>query len=265
MGSGDDRWAAGSTYEAFLGRWSRQLAPMFVSWLSVPAHSHWLDIGCGTGALTDAICKTADPSSVLGCDPSEPFVRFAQEHNSDERTSFVVAGVGSLPVHPDGYGSITSSFVLNFIPEPESALEEMRRIAARDGLISACVWDYADRMDYLRYFWKAAARIDSKARELDEGRRFPSCRQAALVEMFSRVGLRGVCCEPIEITIAFDGFNDYWRPFLGGTGPAPSYVASLEENQRTALASGLDQILPKRPDGTIALVARAWGVRGHAD
>jgi SAM-dependent methyltransferase len=264
MGDTSDRWAAGSTYEDFMGRWSRQLAPKFVSWLPVPAGTRWLDVGCGTGALTDAICKTADPASVLGCDPSEPFVRYAREHYSDERASFLIAGTGALPTRPGGFGSVTSSLALNFFPEPESAIEEMCRIAGSGGTVSACVWDYAGRMDFLRCFWDVASSVDPNAHQLDEGKRFPICRPEALHELFRRAGLRDVCCDPIEIDTEFADFKEYWQPFLGGTGPAPSYVASLEEEVRTALASELDRALPKRADGTIALVARAWAVRGTA-
>jgi SAM-dependent methyltransferase len=262
MRNATDRWAAGSTYEDFMGRWSRHLAPKFVSWLQVPAGAHWLDVGCGTGALTNAICKIADPVSVVGCDPSQHFVAYAREHHSDERASFVIGGAGSLPTRPGGFGSVTSSLALNFFPEPASSIEEMHSVAISGGSVSACVWDYAGRMDFLRYFWDVASRIDPMARELDEGKRFPICSPNALDELFRSAGLRDVRCDPIEITTEFSNFDEYWRPFLGGTGPAPSYVASLKKKRCAALADELDRALPRRPDGTIALIARAWAVRG---
>ena len=92
-----DRWEAGSTYEGFMGRWSRPLAPLFVSWLQVPGNAHWLDVRCGTGAVTDAVCRGADPASVLGCDPAEPFIAYARGHTRHSRAPFAVAGSGSLP------------------------------------------------------------------------------------------------------------------------------------------------------------------------
>ncbi len=114
-----------------MGRWSRQLAPRFVSWLRVPGDVHWLDVGCGTGALTNAICGNADPASVVGCDPVEPFIEYARQHSQDVRASFAVAGTGSLPNRVDGYGSVTSLFALNFFPDPKAAIDEMRSLAAR--------------------------------------------------------------------------------------------------------------------------------------
>ena len=259
-----DRWVAGSTYETFMGRWSRQLAPQFVSWLRIPGGVHWLDVGCGTGALTNAICRHAHPASVLGCDAAEPFIEYARRHSQDIRASFVVAGVGGLPSRADGYGSVTSLLALNFFPDSAAAIHEMRALTAAQGTVSACVWDYGGRMGFLRCFWDAAAAMDSTARELDEGKRFPLCRPDALVDLFRAGGLGDVRCEPLEIPTQFASFNDYWQPLLGGTGPAPSYVAALDADRRTALARKLEQTLPRGPGGTIALTARAWAVRGTA-
>jgi SAM-dependent methyltransferase len=257
-----DQWSAGSTYEDFMGRWSRRLALPFVSWLRIPRGVHWLDVGCGTGVLAQAISSHADPASVVGCDPANPFVEFALAHNRDARVSFVASGVGSLPRRPGGYGSVTSLLAFNFFPDPEAAVHEMRSIAAPQGTVSACVWDYSDGMQFLRLFWDAAAAVDSAAQKLDEGRRFPLCRRDALTELFRGSGLGNVRCEPIEIRTAFTSFDDYWRPLLGGTGPAPSYVAALDADRRAILARKLEETLPSGLDGTIALTARAWAVRG---
>lgn len=259
-----DQWAGGSIYEAFMGRWSRRLAPRFVSWLDIQSGAHWLDVGCGTGALTSAICGYADPASVLGCDPAEPFIEYARRHSSDPRISFVVAGAGSLPDRVNGFESVTSLLALNFFPDPEAAIREMRSIAAPQGVVSACVWDYADGMEFLRRFWDAAAALDPTARTLDEGTRFPLCHVDALVGLFRAGGLVDVRCEPIEIPTEFAHFEDYWRPFLGGTGPAPSYLASLDMDRGATLAQRLEQTLPRGPEGSITLTARAWAVRGSA-
>ncbi len=248
-----------------MGRWSRQLAPRFVSWLGIPGGVHWLDVGCGTGALTNAICSLADPASVLGCDPAEPFIGYARQHSRNVRASFVVAGAGGLPHRADGYGSATSLLALNFFPDAGAGVREMRSLTAPGGTVSACVWDYGGRMECLRVFWDAAAAIDSTARALDEGVRFPLCRPDALADLFRTAGLHEVRCEPLEVRTEFAGFDDYWRPLLGGTGPAPSYVASLDADRRATLAGKLETALPRTPAGTIVLPARAWAVRGMVD
>jgi len=260
-----DQWAAGSSYEDFMGRWSRRLATEFVSWLRIPGGVHWLDVGCGTGALADAVCSHADPASVVGCDPATPFIEYAREHSRDARQSFVIAGVGSLPRRPGGYGSVTSLLALNFLPDAEEAVHELRSVAAPRATVSACVWDYGDGMLFLRHFWDAAASQDPAASALGEGNRFPRCRRDALTALFRDSGLSDVRCEPIEILTGFVSFDDYWRPFLGGTGPAPSYVASLGADGRAILERKLKEKLRQGPDGTITLTARAWAVRGTVD
>lgn len=257
-----DRWDAASTYEDFMGRWSRRLATRFLAWLQIAPGAHWLDVGCGTGALTNAIASEAAPESVVGCDPAAPFIEFARAHANSSRVSFVVAGVGSLPQRPGGFDSVTSLLAFNFFPDPAAALRELRSVAAKHGTVSACVWDYAGRMEFLRYFWDAAVALDPAAEILDEGRRFPVCHPDVLSKLFRTGGLLDVRNEAIEIATTFNSFADYWQPFLGGTGPAPSYVASLPADGRERLAHSLEARLPRGADGSIALTARAWAVRG---
>jgi hypothetical protein len=151
---------------------------------------------------------------------------------------------------------------LNFFPDVEGAMNEMRSVAEPQSTVSACVWDYSEGMLFLRRFWEAAASLDPAASALDEGNRFPLCRRDALTALFRGSGLRDVRCEPIEIDTTFVSFDDYWRPFLGGTGPAPSYVASLSAGRRATLARKLEETLRRGPDGAITLTARAWAVRG---
>ncbi len=143
-----------------------------------------------------------------------------------------------------------------------SAIAEQRSLTSVDGIVSACVWDYAGGMEFLRRFWDASIDEDPGTREFDEGRRFPVCSPEALVNLFCKAGMGDVTCEPLETPTVFRNFDDYWQPFLGGTGPAPSYVASLDADRRRALAAKLEQTLPRRPDGVIALTGLAWAVRG---
>ena len=124
------------------------------------------------------------------------------------------------------------------------------------------VWDYASRMEFLRFFWDEAVALDPSAREMDEGVRFPVCRRDALESIFRDAGMRAVKSDAVVIPTRFESFSDYWRPFLGRTGPAPSYVASLSEEKRNELRGRLERRLASRPEGVIDLVARAWAVRG---
>jgi SAM-dependent methyltransferase len=260
-----DRWMAGSTYEDFMGRWSRQLASRFVAWLALPEGLDWLDVGCGTGALTRAILERAAPATVVGCDPAAPFIEYARAHLEEDRVSFLVAGAGALPRRASGYGAVASSLALNFMPDPATAVSEMRSLCSTGGTVAASVWDYGGGMEFLRRFWDAAVALDPSAQSLDEGKRFPLCRREPLESLFGAGGLAAVRCVPIDVPTRFAGFDDYWRPLLGGTGPAPSYVASLDPERRSILEAKLRTTLPTGAGGAIELTARAWVARGTAE
>ena len=262
MNAPGDRWVTGDAYEAFMGRWSRPLARLFVEWLRPQPLADWLEVGCGTGALTSAICELCEPASVVACDPSEPFIEQARKNLPDARASFVVAGAEALPRRNGGFDAMVSGLVLNFLPDPAAAVASVRDRLRSGGTVAAYVWDYAEGMQFLRYFWEEAVASNARAAPLDEGQRFPLCRRPALASLFRGAGLAQVETDPLEIPTGFTTFDDYWTPFLRGTGPAPSYVASLDRSDRESLRERLRRRLHAGNDGRIQLRARAWAVRG---
>jgi SAM-dependent methyltransferase len=257
-----DVWASGSNYEPYVGRWSRLVARQFLAWLAIPADKKWLDVGCGTGALTQTILEMASPREVTGVDPSEGFVEFARAHTPDERATFVTGDARALPVEDSSYDAAVSGLVLNFVPQPAQGAAEMARATRLGGTAAAYVWDYADKMEMIRYFWDAAVALNPAAVELDEGPRFPLCNAHVLEELFRSAGLSGVEVRVIDAPTHFRDFDNYWSPFLGGQGPAPTYVMSLTEEKRAELRELIRARLPVEPDGSIRLIARAWAVRG---
>ena len=157
---------------------------------------------------------------------------------------------------------VVAGLVLNFVPDPVVALAEMRRVARPGGVIAAYVWDYAGKMELMRYFWDAAVALDPGALELDEGRRFPLAAPGPLRAAFEGAGLEAVDVRSIDVPTVFASFDDYWTPFLSGVGPAPGYVVGLDDRARSALRDRLQATLPIASDGSIHLIARAWAVRG---
>jgi SAM-dependent methyltransferase len=258
-----DTWAAGKLYEPYVGRWSRLVARDFLRWLDAPGGQDWLDVGCGTGGLSETILRQAQPRSVRGVDSSAGFVEHARAHVADARAAFEVGDAQSLPVASAQFDAAVSGLVLNFVPKSDRAVQEMTRAVRPGGTVALYVWDYAGKMELMRYFWDAAAALDPKAAELDEGRRFPICRPDRLAELFGDAGLREVEAQTIDVATVFRDFDDYWTPFLGAQGPAPGYAMSLDEERRGALRERLRAALPAARDGSIALVARAWAVRGR--
>lgn len=257
-----ESWKLGHSYEPYVGRWSRLVARRFVEWLGVAEGGRWIDVGCGTGALAETILALSRPTSILGVDASEGFVAFAREAIVDGRARFEVADARALPSEGSLYDVAVSGLVLNFISEPRDMLAEMARVVRPGGTVAVYVWDYAGEMQLMRRFWDAAAALDRDAAVLDEGRRFPICHPDALADAWRRCALDHVESRSIDVPTSFRDFDDYWQPFLGGQGPAPGYVASLDADRREALRERLRSTLPRTPEGRIELVARAWAVRG---
>jgi SAM-dependent methyltransferase len=257
-----DAWQVGSAYEAFVGRWSRRVAPDFIEWLALPGGLRWLDIGCGTGALSRAILDGAEPRALVGVDPSAGFLA-AAAHGLPPAVLLCRTGAEALPLSDASFDVVVSGLVLNFLPDLPRALAEMHRVLVPGGQLAAYVWDYAQGMALLRHFWAAATSLDPRAKALDEGVRFPLCRPPALLAALTTAGWRDVEVMPLDVATPFETFEACWTPFLGGQGPAPTYVASLTADARVELAAALRARLPIAADGSVPLTARAWAVRAR--
>jgi SAM-dependent methyltransferase len=255
-----------SAYDSFMGRWSKVVAREFLAWLAIPSGRRWLDVGCGTGILSAMILESASPGETQGVDPSEPSVAYAQSAIPDRRARFLVGDALALPHERENFDVVVSGLVLNQLPRPAEGIAEMIRVAKPGGVVAAYVWDFAEGMQMLRYFWDAAIELDPAAEALDQKSRFPLCHPERLRELFAGAGLADVQVRAIDAPAIFRDFDDYWTPFLGGRElRAPGYVISLDEEQRARLRERLRMRLPIRADGAIHLLARAWAVRGSPD
>ena len=257
-----DAWSAGDSYERYMGRWSRLVAAHFLDWLAAPADAAWLDLGCGTGALTQTILARAAPRSIVAIDQSADFVAHARAATSDAyvRMRFEVGDAQKIPLPDASVDVAASALVLNFVPDKIAALRELKRVVRPGGAISFYVWDYpGGGMGLMNAFWKAAIALDEKAVELGEGRRFPFCNPEGLTALCNEAGWPAVTVAPIEIETRFASFEDYWQPFTLGAGPAPGYCVSLAEDKRAALKQRLMQDVGGA--GPVSFTARAWAVR----
>lgn len=263
--SGSGLWASDDAYEKYMGRWSRRIAPRFLDWLAIAPEADWIDVGCGTGVVSSTILARCAPARVVGIDPSEAFLEAARAQIGDSRFR-CRQGSGEALSFADGEFSVAvSGLVLNFVGDKSKAVAEMSRVVSPGGSVALYVWDYAGHMQIMRHFFDAAAELDERAREFDDGTKAPICRPGPLANLFKETGLEDIEVQCLDIPAAFDGFDDYWMPFLGGTGSAPRYCASLAPDAQARLREKLRSRLPTGPDGEILLAVRAWAIKGKVN
>ena len=259
-----ESWTSGDAYEAYVGRWSRVVARDFLAWLGIARGRRWLDVGCGTGALSEAVVAGHEPAHLYSLDRAFPYAQFARRRLSSPGVSCVVADAQAVPLAPRSVDVVVSGLMLNFVPQPALAVAEMARVLADGGVAAVYVWDYAGGMQFMRYFWDAAVALDAAAESVDEGRRFSICQPDALEALFRAAGFGDVETRAVDVPTRIENFDDYWTPFLGAQGSAPGYVSRLDEAGRVALRERLRASLPTAADGSIPMIARAWAVKGAA-
>ena len=246
-----------------MGRWSRKLAPAYVPWLGSPERCGWLDVGCGTGALAAAILELANPTAVLGIDPSADFVAAAAEQVSDPRAVFEVGDARAMALDDDRFAVVVAGLVLNHIAEPAAAAAEMVRVVRPGGTVGAYIWDYSGEMQMVRFFWEAVAATDADAADHDPRPLYHISHPGPLAALFADVGLGDVVVEAIDVPMTFRDFDDYWVPHtLAGPASVQRYVASLDDERKAALREQLLTTLPIEANGEVNLVGRAWAARG---
>lgn len=257
-----ETWGSDHAYDQYIGRWSRKVASEFLNWLGVPQGLSWVDIGCGTGALTSAILAKCEPSKVYSMDASQVFLLQARRRIRDLRACFAAGDAVHLPLSSAVCEVAVAGLLLNFVGDQESLIREMARMTRPGGWVALYVWDYAGGMQMVRHFWDAAIAVSPKDAGLDQAERFPICQPGPLQALFERVQLHSVQVRPIDILTVFQNFDDYWTPFLGRTGSAPTYLASVSEEQRERIRQVLKSRLVPEQDSLIELTARAWAVQG---
>jgi SAM-dependent methyltransferase len=257
-------FSAGDAYERFMGRWSRALAPLLVRFAGVRDGDVVLDVGSGTGALTAAVAAAAPSSRVVGIDPSASYVAFAGARHAGDRIQFEVADARELRFADGTFDRTLSMLVLNFIPDPVRAVDEMVRVTRHGGTVAVAVWDYGEGMEMLRTFWDEAIAEDPASDARDE-RHMPFCRRGEVGALLRGRQVQDVSEEALTIQTRFASFDDYWAPFEEGQGPAGAYLAALSPPARERLRGRLRRRLGDGGDRPIVLGARAWTVRGTVD
>lgn len=256
-------FADAEAYQRFMGRWSRLVAPLLLTFADIRPGGQVLDVGSGTGALAFAIAERDPTAHVVGIDPSKEYVAYAASKSPyPNRTRFEVGDAQDLHFERASFRASLALLVFNFIPDSRKALDQVRGVTEPGGAVAAAVWDYGDGMRMLRAFWDAAVSLDPKAEPRDE-RHMPLCRSGELSRLWKEAGLENVREQPLEVTTKFASFADYWDAFLLGQGPAGAYTRALDAPHSRALRDAVKgRLAISEENAAFDLPARVWAIRG---
>jgi SAM-dependent methyltransferase len=250
-------------YDRWMGRYSTRLASALIEFAGVSPGMRALDVGCGPGALTEALASVLGPGSVAAAEPSGPFVEACRVRLPG--VEIAAASAEALPFADEAFDAALSQLVVNFMHDPRAGVSEMRRVTRPGGVVAACVWDYAGEMTLLSTFWQAARELEpEQAAAVDETKVMRWCDEGQLEALWRGAGLCGVRVGPLVVSANYTDFEDLWSPLPAGVGPAGSFVKSLDEQRRALLHEAFRRLL-EVPDGPFQLTARAWAVVGTVD
>lgn len=239
-----------SAYDAFMGRYSRRLAPVFADFAELADGSSVADVGAGTGALTGELA--ARGLRVAAADPSPQFVDAIRAHLPEADVH--VAPAEELPWADERFDASLAQLVVAFMSDANAGVGEMRRIVKPGGTIAVCMWD-RQGMEMLAAVWRAREAIGSRAPMTDA-----RYRTREEIESLFGDGFENMRTELIETDASYAGFDEFWSVLSGGAGPAGAWLATLEGEQRDAAHAELYRQLGE-PAGPFTLRAKAWATR----
>jgi ubiquinone/menaquinone biosynthesis C-methylase UbiE len=249
----------GAAYERMMGRWTRAAGDVFLDWLSLPPGLRWIDIGCGTGAFTQLLLDKCHPREVHALDPSADQIAYARTTPAAKRVSFQVGDAQSLPFGAREFDAAAMALVITFIPDPEKAIAEMKRVVRPGGTVGTYVWDFASGGSTLEPLRKA---IEAVGVAVPPTPGHQNSGRERLKSFFESAGLDNVEARLIEIDVSYSDFDAYWR---SQTGLANNIVQHLNKMTATDVEKVKAHLRERLPDraGRIAYKARASAAKGR--
>jgi ubiquinone/menaquinone biosynthesis C-methylase UbiE len=246
-------------YEQSIGPWSGAVGRAFLTWLQPPRAAHWLDVGCGTGILTELICGSCAPTSVTGVDAAEAQIAHARRMRRLREAQFRLADAQALSFPDASFDVVVSALVINFIPDRMRAMLEMRRVVRAGGLIAACVWDFAAELSPSAPLRRAMRSIGIDPQPVPGTN---ASRVNVLADLFQQAGLNGVTTTSFVVAVSFRNFDDFWASQTPSYAPTTKVIAALSRRDRQALMEALRADLQSLPDG-LGYSGQANAVKGH--
>jgi SAM-dependent methyltransferase len=235
------------SYDAFMGRYSVRLAPLFADFAGIERGLRVLDVGAGTGALTrELVGRGAD---VVAVEPSPEFTRALRARFPELEVH--EAPAERLPFPADAFDVALAQLVVAFMEDAPAAMRELARVA---GTVALCMWGVAEVQMFAAIEHTAAVigaeRAEPRARLY---RTLPEL--AALLEPFGTVETT-----ELDVVAEYTDFDDFWRALEAQVGPAGEWLHALDAGRRTAARTELFRYFGS-PDGPFELWGRAFAVR----
>jgi SAM-dependent methyltransferase len=247
-----------------MGRWSARLAPLFIDFAGITAAERVLDVGCGTGSLSFELARRPAIGGVRGVDLACAYIDHAKRKNRNARIAFEVGDACALPFPDASFDHALSLLVLQFIPQADRAVREMRRVTRRGGTVAAATWDTRGGLVSLRLIFDTAAMLDPNANACRaQAYTRPMSRPGELARAWREAGLLDVVDGMLTIRMDFTSFADFWAPAEGKDGPVADYVGTLGAETREELRDTVKlAYLDGERDGPRSYAAVAWVVKG---
>ena len=254
------RFNDGDAYDRYMGVWSRAACPAFLGWLAAPGKAKWLDVGCGTGALTAAILDSRQPESLLAIDPAAAQVETARKRFTAPHLRFEVADACALPCRDASCDVVASALVVNFIPDRAKAVAEMHRVLRPGGLVGAFVWDFAVDRSPSGPVRRALAALGTPPPPV------PGTGDSRLPQfsaLFAAAGFVEVETRVFDVALDFEDPTAFWIAQSTGFSPVARFVKGLSEEQRREAQAMVEAELEILPGGLARYTARANAVKGR--
>jgi SAM-dependent methyltransferase len=253
------RFDDGEAYERGMGIWSRLAGQVFLDWLACPPGLRWVDVGCGSGAVTELLVQRCAPAETQGIDPSPAQLAFARTRPGAQGATFLPGDAMALPFDADRFDAAVMALVIFFVPDPAKGVAEMVRVVRPGGTVAAYAWDILG----------GGFPFDPIQAELrDMGLTPPlppsvgASRIAAMRDLWAGAGLESVETREISVRRSFANFGEFWststtsgsiRPTLAGM--APGDVEKLQAQVRARLSADAT--------GPVTWRARANAIKGR--
>jgi ubiquinone/menaquinone biosynthesis C-methylase UbiE len=260
MAEAPNFFSDGQAYERLMGRWSRAVGEVFLDWLSLPKRLSWLDVGCGTGALTELIIDRCAPSSISAIDPSEDQINYARGRPAADRVTFRTGDAQSLPFADHAFDVAAMALVINFVPDGAKAAAEMKRVVRPQGTVGAYAWDNLGGGFVQRPLVEGLVAMGV---DVPAAGGLKNTRMEELQILFQRAGLDQIATRRIEIEVSYPNFEEYWSAQTGFTNPVVQSIRKLSKPDVARLWGYLRDHLPTDHGGRIAYPAAANAVMGR--